>query len=406
MRLWLVIRAFRFLDDRPALMRAFFRSLGWKRVWVFRKTVLVTGDRQVRDVLTRDDEFPLPDEREPKFLTGSFLLGMNRTPQHARERSLLEAAIVRSDVPAVEQLFCRESAKRVAAVRGTGHLDLVSGLSNPVGDTLLRDYFGVSTEAAVADDLRILGAMIASPRALTPAFRDLAARAAGRVVTSVSADIARARQRLNTGVPAPDTVLQRMVDATVQNKSTTDEDIRRTLTGALLPGTALVTRAFAIGVVQLFAQPHLLSAAREAVGDLGRLGQCMLEALRLHPVFPLLPRYSPRATQLPGMPGPYDIPAGCHVLAAIAPAMFDRRSPLFSGNDDPRQARVRPRPDLYLHFGGGAHECLGQFIALPELAAMLEAVLSLPGLRVGRVRYHTDDSITPRELIVRFEAGR
>ena len=84
--------------------------------------------------------------------------------------------------------------------------------------------------------------------------------------------------------------------------------------------------------------------------------------------------------------------------------MFDGRSPLFKGPNggDPGQARLRDRAG-YRHFGGGAHECLAQHIALPQLVGMLFALMQLPGLKVVEpLRYHDDDRITPESLIVRF----
>ncbi|MGC4081529.1 MAG: hypothetical protein QM736_05275 [Vicinamibacterales bacterium] len=206
------VRLFRFVDDRPRLMRVIVHALAVKPVWRFGTTALVTGDRQVREVLERDHDFPLMDDREPKFLTGAFLLGMNRTPQHARERGLLEAAILRTDVSAVAALVRTTSQQQVDAARSIGHIDVVRQLSNPVGEMLLRDYFGVSTANDVADDLRILGAMIASPRAMLPAFRNRAASAADRIVTSIASDIRIARAAA-VSAQRRDTVLQRMADA-------------------------------------------------------------------------------------------------------------------------------------------------------------------------------------------------
>ncbi len=73
---WAFIRLFKLLDRHPRLMRVVAAFLRLRPLWRVGRTVLVTGDRQVRDVLKRDDDFPLPEKRAAKFLTGPFVLGM------------------------------------------------------------------------------------------------------------------------------------------------------------------------------------------------------------------------------------------------------------------------------------------------------------------------------------------
>jgi hypothetical protein len=83
--------------------------------------------------------------------------------------------------------------------------------------------------------------------------------------------------------------------------------------------------------------------------------------------------------------------------------MFDGKGALFQGPDGGRPVDVRIRDRRhYRHFGGGAHECLGQHIALPQMAAMLFHLLGLPGLKVGRIHYQKDDGISPARLKVTF----
>jgi cytochrome P450 len=405
----LVVRVYRFLDDRPTLMCGVMRLLRLKPVWYFGRTVVATGDRQVREVLARDDDFPLPVARNEKFLTGTFILGMSRTPQYVKERAELEQAVLRTDVARVTELARSESRRLVEQARqtGTGTIDAVQGLANPLGETFLAQYFGVSTHHAIADQLRLLGAMIGSPRAELPEFRAKAFEAAATLFRSLQGDVQSAAVAVKGTREPPDTVLQRLVNAGLGRAGFAawdPEEVRRNMTGVLLPGSALVTRAFAIGLVQLFKRPTLLNAARNARGDQAVLQLCILEALRFHPVFPLLPRFSPRETQLPGRLRPYRVPAGNAVHALVAAALVDPASPLFAGADGghPAEARLRDDPSLYLHFGGGAHKCLAIFIALPQLAAMLEAVLTLPVVSLGRIVYHEDDSITPERLQIRF----
>jgi hypothetical protein len=82
--------------------------------------------------------------------------------------------------------------------------------------------------------------------------------------------------------------------------------------------------------------------------------------------------------------------------------MFDPNAAAFDGPTAgyPFEARLRD-PRHYTHFGGGAHECLGQHIALPQMAAMLAALLKLPRLACRKIVYG-DDGISPRRLRIEF----
>jgi cytochrome P450 len=414
---WLFIRLFHLVDRRPLVMRCLNACLRVKPVWVFGRTVLVTGDRQVRDVLSRDDDFPLPEDRAAKFLTGAFVLGMTRTPQFEVERAELQHVIKRKDSDRIRELSQRHSECAVAKVASRGQLDVVE-LSTAVGKALIREYFGVNEyppgqtfeetpgkKADLADDLRVLGAMIASPDSAHDKFRQRAEKAAVRAFLHLDKELGAAEREL-TGqldLPEPATVLRRLVFRQLTGQNGLDRDaVRRNMIGVLLPGAALVTRAFATSLVQLLKRKSLRRAAVSANGDLDLLQRYLIEALRFHPVFPVLPRYCPHDTVLPGFRRSCRIRAGKDVYVSVAGAMFDPHGPLFNGpaGGYPTEARVRNSHD-YRHFGGGIHECLGQHIALPQMAAMLASLLKLPHLTCESIAY-SDDGLSPSRLRVHF----
>jgi cytochrome P450 len=407
--IWFFIHLFHFLDRRPRVMRCLNAFLRVKPVWVFGRTVLVTGDRQVRDVLSRHDDFPLPEDRAAKFLTGAFVLGMTRTPQFEMERAELQRVVKREDSKRIRELSKRHSRCAIDRAAPLGQLDVVE-LSTEVGKAVIREYFGVNdypanTTPELVDDLRLLGAMIASPDSARDEFRQEAEQAAVRAFLHVDNELDAAARDL-TGkphLPEPETVLGRLVFRQLNGQNGFDRDaVRRNIIGVLLPGTALVTRAFATSLVQLLKKKALRRAAEAANGDLDLLQGYLIEALRFHPVFPVLPRHCPHDTVLPGFRRSYRIRAGRDVYVSVAGAMFDPQGPLFHGpaGGYPTEPRVR-NPHDYRHFGGGIHECPGQHIALPQMAAMLAALLELPQLTCGSIAY-SDDGISPRRLRVRF----
>lgn len=402
------IRIFYIIDRRPSVGRILLSVLRLKPVWRIGQTVFVTGDRQVLEVLQRDDDFPLPEKRAEKFPTGAFVLGMSRTPQFVHERHLLEHVVNRADRARVETLVDCGSRRAIEKAKPDGELEVVSHLCSPVGQAVLESYFGLRNADTLLNDLRLLGAMVASPHSEKDDFRRLVDDAAGRIYDRINEEIHFVESMVTGQSPLKDdaTVLERLVWHWKNGTSGLDrEDVRRNITGVLLPGSALVARAFTTALVQLFRRKKLRTTAYAAheAGDRRTLEGCLMEALRFHPVFPVVPRYCPRETTLPGFRREYRIKAGRSVFASVALAMFDGKGALFQGPGGGRPVDVRIRDRRhYRHFGGGAHECLGQHIALPQMAAMLFHLLGLPGLKVERIHYQKDDGISPASLNVTF----
>jgi len=419
------IHLFHFFDRNPWAMRILNGCFRLKPVWQWGHTVIVTGDRQARDALSRDDDFPLPELRASKFLTGPFVLGMTRTPQFELERAELKAVVRKDDADHVRALAAATSQNVIKGVERRGHLDVVTELSIRVGKALITQYFGVNEYDAgrrpeLIDDLRRLGAMVASPDAQRPEFQSMAALAADRVSSHVHKMIEVAEEdvrRLHSLAPnqEPVTILQRLVHRRLYKHSgLSDDAVRRNIIGVLLPGTALVNRAFATSLVQLLKKKALrdaaIAAARATPVRYAELEACLLEALRFHPVFPVVPRHCPHATVLPRFRGEYPIRPGHDVFIAVGAAMFDPRGELFNGpeNGYPSQPRLH-NASHYLHFGGGIHTCLGPHIALAQMSAMLAELLKLPNVRVAqRIKYvdqrikYDDDGISPKILRVVF----
>ena len=406
------VRIFHFFDRRPRALRALHACLRIKPVWRLGRTVLVTGDRQVADTLSRDGDFPLPEKRAEKFLAGPFILGMTTTPEFRRERESIEQALPPGDAEWVRTLAAAVSAEAVAKVTTKGVLDVVEHLSTPVGQALIEHYFGVdeyadSSKVQLMNDLRLLGAVVASPDSELPKNKKNADQAANRVAAHMKAAVNRAEQDIRDGTHVGhDTVLRRIVHYYMKLGGTFDSDAaRRNISGVLLPGTALVNRAFATSVVQILKRKPLRQQATEAAeaNNLDVLTRCLLEALRFHPVFPIVPRYCPRSTTLPAFRSRYRIQGGRSVFVGVASAMFDVHGALFEprGAGYPSDAQLRD-PQHYRHFGGGAHECPGQHVALAQMSAMLGQLLLLQPKLHRRFKPITYDSdgLSPKSLKV------
>ena len=227
-----LVGLFYLVDRCPGVGRVITSFLRLRPVWRVGQTVLVTGDRQVVDVLTRDDDFPLPEKCAEKFLTGAFVLGMSRTPQFERERAELKEVVRRTDRPRIAGLVDDLSRSEIVRARSIGHLDVVTDLCTPVGQGLLQEYFGIrlAGDVQLLNDLRLLGAMVASPHSEFAEFRDLAGAAAVRVFERINVEIDSVEAKLAglTSLTEPATVLERLVFRWRKGTSGFDRDRKST----------------------------------------------------------------------------------------------------------------------------------------------------------------------------------
>lgn len=136
-----------------------------------------------------------------------------------------------------------------------------------------------------------------------------------------------------------------------------------------------ISQFFTLGQMPL-AQAAALRAAQNPA-DAGALSTLILEALRLQPPAPFLPRRVLKDDPFNGVGG-VRIPAGSLVILAVGAATRD------DGQPHPHEFRPTAAKDDPLIFGGDPgdhlHQCLGKYIAMPLVAQVVQQVLLLPGL--------------------------
>src|SRR6185437_6919359 len=67
-------------------------------VFIFKKFLVVTRAREVREVLQRFDDFTLGDIIDPGMPWGTFIMTVDWRQQHAQERQLLQDAVDPTDI--------------------------------------------------------------------------------------------------------------------------------------------------------------------------------------------------------------------------------------------------------------------------------------------------------------------
>jgi cytochrome P450 len=290
---------------------------------------------------------------------GHTILEMD-APEHARHRVLVAGAF-RAKV--IEQwrtsLIETVATDLIDAVVGNGKADLVMDLTFPFPLTVMSRILGLPHEDWVKFhhwSLDIISVVQDWDRALA---------ASKELGTYFGALIAERRAEPR------DDLISRLVTATVEGRTLTDEEITPFLRLLLPAGIETTYRSTGNLLYGLLTHPEQLEAVR---ADRSLLPQAIEEALRWEP--PLL--FITRSVTADVTLGGQDIPAGSMVAVGLA-----------AGNRDPERF---PDPDAFdifrdrqshLSFGAGPHLCLGTHLARMETATMVNAVLDrLPNVRL------------------------
>lgn len=164
-----------------------------------------------------------------------------------------------------------------------------------------------------------------------------------------------------------------------------DAALRDELMTLLVTGHETTATALAWAVHWLHARPATLSRLREEVAALysdeapGSVAKApyltavVQEALRLHPILPVVARQ----LQEPLEVGSYLLPAGMTAVACVYLAHHE--ADVYEEPDQFVPERFLSRqhsPYEYLPFGGGARRCLGMALALFEMKVVLAALLA------------------------------
>jgi cytochrome P450 len=154
-----------------------------------------------------------------------------------------------------------------------------------------------------------------------------------------------------------------------------DEELRDQLVTLLLAGHETTATALAWALHELGKDADQQHRARSAAarGDDEHLEAVLKEAMRLHPVIPMVVRHLMAPARIGGL----ELPRGANVAASILLAHADQEQ-----HRDP--AAFRPErflagevhPHTWIPFGGGVRRCIGAGFSLMEGAAVLREVLA------------------------------
>ena len=371
------------------------------------RLVLVTRHDDVREVLSRDRDFTVAEGNGPPMdrVNGPFILGLDRSAQYLRERSILERCVHDGDAERIRTFVATTAAQLVDQAGAGGRLDVVQDVARPAAVRLVADYFGLAgpDEATMMRWMRTIFHETFLNVGADPEVRRAGETSGAELHAYTDELIATRRAQLDAGLATPDDVLTRLVRLQDHEETRlSDEGVRRSIGGIVVGAVDTTSKATAHAVEQLLVHGHALDRARAAArtGDIEAVGRYAWEALRFNPINPVLSRHAARTSVLAaGTTRERTIPAGSTVYAAVLPAMFDPS--VF-----PRPGELRgDRPaSAYLHFGHGLHTCFGRYVNLIQVPELVAALLRLENLRraPGAEGAMVYDGPFPDRLLVDF----
>ncbi|NVJ99095.1 MAG: cytochrome P450 [Alphaproteobacteria bacterium] len=374
-----------YVIERPGLIAQFFITLLVRHLipavfgllrriapvfrFPFTNTVIVTSFDHVQEVSSRQNDFPVPYQKQVDLLgwKPSFLLAMKDTPDYWKTLEQVKKMWADDDL-----VFVRQIAKEVseeALNRSGGKIDAIQQLMVPVTEAVIERYYGVpipaEKRAAFFDATMHVAGFLFGSQNLTDKSIATAQGAAKLVFSVIDDAISAARQK-----PLPEnTVIGRCHAQDI----TDDQHLRSYLMGMImgyLPTNTLANgHALDIILNNQDAYKYGQTAATETNYDL--VLKVVHEALRISYILPGLWRTTPQETELGiGSAKTYKVEKGRMIYISAMAAMMDKRRIKSPNTFDPYRSR-----DVYMIYGYQFHYCVGAAIADVMMQEIFMAVL-------------------------------
>jgi cytochrome P450 len=350
------------------------RLLAWRRKPVkLGAIVMFPRHADCLTVLSRDEYFSLEPVYKAKLTAvneGPFILGMDRSPIHSRERKALYDALNAVDLDWLKNEAEADLSSRLAAIPAGGEIDVVGGYARLVAAATSQRLFGIngSNDAMFMEVTRsIFGYSFGGDDKKS---RDRAVKAGHYMAKWFRDEIARRRA---TGTFGED-----MMGRLMEQAELDDDGVRRTL-GGMLVGSVDTTATCVAKIVKTLGKDGGLAAqVRSDVDDLERMDGWCNELLRRWPHNPFIPRKVIRETELGGR----TLKPGQSAFAFTQAAMLDPDA-------FPEPAKLRPDrdPNLYMHLGHGIHPCAGRVVNRFQIPLLVAGLLRRGLAGVGPIKW-------------------
>lgn len=385
----------------PVLRPVFSVLRKYRPIARFGKTVVVTRYNDVKDVLTREQDFTVYeiDGYKMERMGNPFVLGMDASPETTRDRDMLRQVIKREDLALVRTTIRRIASELTEQARPQHRIDTVNEYARLASVRLVAQYFGVpANETTMMHWQRAIFNEAFANLANDKAIHEKGMVAAREIAAHLSQLITQ--RKLQT-TPLEDNVLNRLIQQQPSNSWLDDNAVRRNILcilGVVENTSKVVTHI----IDQLLKRPQTMALCRQAAlaDDMDTLRNYCFDILRFNPHNPIILRFCKNGAVI-GQGTAYQrtIKPGSTIYAATLSAMFDGEVVANPADIDPT------RKVEYMHFGYGPHLCSGKYISEVTVPELVAGLLRLPHLqrapgKAGKIEY--EDVVFPKSLCLTF----
>lgn len=316
-------------------------------------------------------------------LLGEHSLLLQDGDEHARARRLLAPAFGRREIDGYRTLVEEVARQQLDRWPRSGRVRAHILLNELTLEVILRVVFGV-TDSARLDRMRpivaravdagpvvMIGLGIPALRRFRPWSREV--RDLATIHQFLGEEIDAARR--DPGLSGRRDLLALLVRASADDaQGLSDEELRDQLMTLVAAGHETTATAMAWSMLELARHPRVQDrcVAEIAEGGSEYLDAVLKEALRLHPVVPMVMR----ELQEPATVGGRTYPRGVTISPSIV--LAHRAASTYPGPADFNPERFLgevPTPTEWLPFGGGARRCIGASFAMMEGRVILRQLL-------------------------------
>ncbi|MFV0259163.1 MAG: cytochrome P450 [Acidimicrobiales bacterium] len=302
-----------------------------------------------------------------------FFLTMD-PPEHPRYRELVSSAFTRRQVSLIDQQIDTAAAEIVTDLIGAGDIDFVEQCASRLPMRMIADMMGVPTAervaAAHAGDAVIGRADPAYGDPADPVGTMIKAR---DHLYALGAELARHRR----SHPADD-LITNLVNAEVDGHRLTDDDIGAFMVLFTVAGNDTTRNTTSLTMVAFDQNPDQRAYLMEDFD--GRIGPAIEEFVRYGSPVMQFTRTAETDTELGGQ----QIAQGDKVC--IFYCSGNRDEAVF---EQPRAFDISRPKNPHVGFGGGgAHYCVGAWLARSQLRAVTRELLTrVPGIEIGEPEF-------------------
>ena len=326
-------------------------------------------------VLELNRNFAVPYLEKMKELGAPFMLGLDKSEAHTRQRAAIWGVL---EPIALGEVGTTSRAAAEHALEHKSRIEIVHGLTDAVLEKTIGVHLGTGTTTRKQlDAARMVFRHIFINPFNSPDVVEAAGRDAKLLLDHVKDIVADRRAAVGNDGPYGDDVLGHLLEAMdngAEPRLESNEELIDQLVGLVVAWAASISRSTAFAIDALLDQPEAMSKAHEVAtaladqpgADVEPMWELLSEALRWQPPVPAIERVCMRE----GPVGGETVRREREVWAVLTAVTMDK-----SRYEHPHRFSLSRADQDNLTFGYDLHRCLGLPIAREQMSQIAIALL-------------------------------